>query len=123
MMPKQSLVERARSQPLYFWIVLLLGAAMLGQCLFTGVMIWRYSTDTRDWGWNWVRRGRPWIVGWVDSQGPAAGKLHAGDEILAILALRGHPRQCAAGLLAGRAIKEPSKTFVFLVISTTQGRA
>jgi hypothetical protein len=43
-------------------------------------MIWRYSTDTRDWGWNWVRRDGPWIVGWVDSQGPAAGKLHAGDE-------------------------------------------
>ena len=39
MMPKQSLVERARSQPLYFWIVLLLDAAMLGQYLFTGVMI------------------------------------------------------------------------------------
>ena len=108
-------MERARSQPLYFWIVWLLGAAMLGQYLFTGVMIWRYSTDTRDWGWNWVRRGRPWIVGWVDSQGPAAGKLHAGDEILAILVL--------LAFSPGGAIKEPSKASVFLVISTTQGRA
>jgi hypothetical protein len=83
-MPKESLQDRARSRPLFFRIVVLLGAAMLGAYLFTGAMIWRYGTSTKDWGWSLGRRDGQWIVGQVDSQGPAAGKLQAGDVILAI---------------------------------------
>jgi hypothetical protein len=45
-------------------------------------MAWRYSTDAKGYGWGFVRSEK-WIVGWVDPQGPAAGKLQAGDVILA----------------------------------------
>ena len=68
------LVDRARSQPLFFWIVLLLGAVMLGEYLFAGAMAWRYSTDSKSYGWGIERRGGHWIVIMVEPEGPAAGK-------------------------------------------------
>src|SRR5437016_1387459 len=82
--PKQSLADQARRKPLFFWIALLLGAVMLGLYLFAGVMIWRYGMVRRDFGWEPVRRDGQWVVREVDPQGPAAGKLQAGDLILAI---------------------------------------
>ncbi len=82
--PKQSWADRARRRPLFFWIALLLGAGMLGAYLFAGAMIWRYGTLVRDAGWQPERRHGQWIVRAVDPQGVAAGKLQAGDVILAI---------------------------------------
>lgn len=83
-MPKQSLKDRARGMPLFFWIVMLLGALILGLYCFTGAMIWRYGTVLRDSGWQPARRDGQWIVRTVDPHGAAAGKLQAGDLILAI---------------------------------------
>ena len=83
-MPKQSWTERARSQPLFFWMVVLLGAAMLGEYVFTGTMIWRYGSERKDLGWVLLHRDHQWIVSQVDSSGPGAGKLQAGDVIVAV---------------------------------------
>jgi hypothetical protein len=82
--PKQTLADRARSKPLYFWIALLVGVVMMGLYLFAGVMIAWYGTETRDFGWQPARRDGQWVVREVDPQGAAAGKLRAGDVILAI---------------------------------------
>src|SRR5258707_8425712 len=80
----QSLGNQARRKPIFFWIAVLLGVVMLALYLFAGVMISRYGTVTRDSGWKPVRRDGQWYVLEVDPQGPAAGKLQAGDLILAI---------------------------------------
>ena len=82
--PKQTLADQARRKPIFFWIALLLGVVMLALYLFAGVMISRYGTVTRDSGWKPVRRDGHWYVREVDPQGAAAGKLQAGDLILAI---------------------------------------
>ena len=82
--PKKALADRARRKPLFFWIAVLLGAVMLTLYLFAGVMISRYGTVTRDAGWKPERRDGRWYVAEVDPQGAAAGKLQAGDLILAI---------------------------------------
>jgi hypothetical protein len=82
--PKQTLADQARSKPLFFWIALLVGVVMLGLYLFAGVMIARYGTVTRDSGWQPERRDGQWYVAEVDPQGAAAGKLQAGDLILAV---------------------------------------
>src|SRR5579864_4564818 len=82
--PQPSLADQAHPKPLFFWIVVLLGTVMVGVYVFTGVMIWRYGTTTRDFGWEPARRHGQWYVGEVDPEGPAEGKLQAGDLILAI---------------------------------------
>jgi hypothetical protein len=82
--PKQSLADQVRRKPLFFWIAVLLGTVLLGVYVFTAVIIWRYGTVTRDFGWEPARRHGQWVVRDVDPQGPAAGKLQAGDLILAI---------------------------------------
>ena len=82
--PKKALANQARLKPLFFWIALLLGAVMLILYIFAGVLISRYGTLTRDFGWKPVRRDAQWYVAEVDPHGPAAGKLQTGDQILAI---------------------------------------
>jgi eukaryotic-like serine/threonine-protein kinase len=82
--PKQALTDQARRKPLFFWIAVLLGTVMLTLYLFAGVMIARYGTVTRDSGWKPERRDGQWLVAEVDPLGAAAGKLQAGDQILAI---------------------------------------
>ncbi len=82
--PKQALDNQARRKQLFFWIAVLLGALMLSFYIFAGVMISRYGAVTRDSGWKPERRAGQWYVAEVDPQGAAAGKLQAGDLILAI---------------------------------------
>ena len=84
MTPKQALADQARRKPLFFWIAVLLGFVKLALYLFAGVMISRYGSVTRDPGWKPERRDGQWYVAEVDPQGAAAGKLQAGDLILAI---------------------------------------
>jgi len=87
---KGSLVDQTRRKPLFFWIALLVGAVVLGFYLFGAVMISRYGTMTREFGWRVVLRDRQWVVTEVTPQGPAAGKVQVGDVILAIT--DGRPR-------------------------------
>src|SRR5206468_11093186 len=82
--PKQTLADHLRRKPIFFWIAVLLGALMLSFYIFAGVMISRYGAVTRDSGWKPERRDGQWYVAEVDPQGAAAGKLQAGDLILAI---------------------------------------
>jgi hypothetical protein len=82
--PKEALADQPRRKPLFFWIAVLLGAVMLILYLFGGVMTARYGPVTRDSGWKPERRDGQWYVREVDPQGSAAGKLQAGDLILAI---------------------------------------
>jgi serine/threonine protein kinase len=81
---RHSLNHQARRKPLFFWIALLLGGVMLSLYIFAVVIISRYGTVMRDSGWKPARRDGQWYVFEVNPQGPAAGKLQAGDLILAI---------------------------------------
>jgi serine/threonine protein kinase len=82
--PKQTLADQLRRKPIFFWIAVFLGALMLSFYIFAGLMISRYGAVTRDSGWKPERRDGQWYVVEVDPQGAAAGKLQAGDLILAI---------------------------------------
>jgi eukaryotic-like serine/threonine-protein kinase len=82
--PTQSLVDQARRKPLFFWIVLLISAVLLGFYLFSAVMMWRYGAMSAKLGWWAVRRDGQWVVTDVTQGGPAAGKLQVGDVILAV---------------------------------------
>src|ERR1051325_10618022 len=82
--PKQALTDQARRKPLYYWIALLLGTVLLGMYLFAGLMISRYGTMAREFGWKAARRDGQWVVVEVDPQGAAAGTLQTGDVILSI---------------------------------------
>ncbi len=69
---RQPLAERARSKPLFFWIVLLLGTAMLGEYLLAVALTWRYGTDAIEYGWNLSKRNGQWIVASVNQGGSRA---------------------------------------------------
>ncbi len=57
---------------------------MAGYYLFALVMIGRYGTLTKDFGWKATPQAAGVIVTEVDTAGPAAGKLQVKDRILAI---------------------------------------
>ncbi|MBI3424994.1 MAG: PDZ domain-containing protein [Acidobacteria bacterium] len=73
-----------RRQPRFRWFVLCYGVFVLG-CYFLSVgLVVRYGDLVKDFGWEYAARGERWYVSAVDPQGVAAGRLQAGDEILAI---------------------------------------
>lgn len=78
------LIDPPAGKPLFFWIAVLLGAIVLGLYVFAGVMIVRHGNLAKDFGWRYVVRGQGVYVNEVNPQGAAAGKLQAGDQILAI---------------------------------------
>jgi hypothetical protein len=43
-------VDQPAGKPIFFWIALLLGTAILGLYVFAGVMIFRYGGLTKDFG-------------------------------------------------------------------------
>jgi len=107
--PKHALADQSRRKPIFFWIALLLGAVMLAFYVFAGVMVARYGSVTRDFGWKPERRTGQWYVAEVDPQGAASGKLQSGDLILAInddAPLQALTRQMCGG---SSHVKEPDQ--------------
>jgi eukaryotic-like serine/threonine-protein kinase len=98
--PKQSSEQHARHKPLFFWIVLFIGAVLLGLYVFGGVMIARYGTLIRDFGWVVAWRDKHYVVTEVILQGPVAGKLQVGDVMLWIT--DDHPRIPKDGSIMSR---------------------
>ena len=82
--PTRVLVDQPACKPLFFWIALVLGTIVLGIYVFAGVMIFQYGNLKKDLGWKYISRSQGVYVSEVDPQGIAAGKLWAGDQILAI---------------------------------------
>ena len=82
--PTRTHVDHPADKPVFFWVALLLGTAVLGLYVFGGMMIFRYGGLRKDFGWQSASRGQAVYVSEVDPQGAAAGKLHVGDRILAI---------------------------------------
>jgi RIO-like serine/threonine protein kinase len=68
----------------FFWVALLVGVVLLGFYVFAGLMIFRYGTLSKDFGWEYSSRGDNWYVSEVDRNGVAGDKLQAGDRIIAI---------------------------------------
>lgn len=68
----------------FFWIALFIGVLLLGFYVFAGLMIYRYGTLSKDFGWEYNSRGDRWYVSAVDPNGVAANKLEPGDRIIAI---------------------------------------
>ncbi len=73
-----------RSKSFFFWLTLATGIVILGCYAFTGVMIYRYGALSKDFGWTTTKKSDGLYVGKVDSPGPAAGILQAGDRLVAI---------------------------------------
>jgi hypothetical protein len=76
-------IERPNSRPLFLWVALLLGGVVFGCYAFGAWIIVRPSAIPKTFGWDAVMHRRLWIVSGVDPSGPAAGKLHNGDRLLA----------------------------------------
>ena len=99
-MPKQSFQEQARHKPLFFWIVLFVGAVVLGMYVFGAVMIARYGTLIRDFGWIVTWRDGHYVATDVTPHGPSDGKLQVGDVMLRIS--NDHPRPGKDGSVESR---------------------
>ena len=76
--------DRATKKSVFFWIALLMGAFVIGLYVFAAVMVFRYGGLTKDFGWSYASSGQAVYVTDVDPQRGAAGRLQAGDQILAI---------------------------------------
>ncbi len=75
--------EPIRKHP-FFWVVVFLAAVEFGCFVYSGVLIYRYGTQDRPLGWVATDRNGKWFIDKVDSDGPAAGRLQTGDQILAV---------------------------------------
>jgi hypothetical protein len=63
----------------FFWTALLVGVLLLGFYVFAGLMLFRYGTLSKDFGWEYSSKGDTWYVSSVEPNGVAADKLPAGD--------------------------------------------
>lgn len=82
-MSRPSAVSGRRAHP-FFWIALLLGVFSLGLYLGSGLLIYRHGGSLKDFGWEAACEGGACVVRSVRPGGPAAGRLAAGDRILAV---------------------------------------
>jgi eukaryotic-like serine/threonine-protein kinase len=79
----KSAIRLAGKHP-FFWVALLVGVLLLGFYVFAGLMIFRYGTLSKDFGWEYSSKGDNWYVSEVDPNGVAADKLEPGDRVIAI---------------------------------------
>ena len=72
-------------KPAFFWMICGFGLILLGYFIFAGVQLYRLGPLQLEIGWSAVEQPKGcWKVNHVDPQGPAAGKLQAGDQLVAI---------------------------------------
>ncbi|MBI4749522.1 MAG: protein kinase [Acidobacteria bacterium] len=78
------MLNQLSEKPLFFRCVLAIGVIVAVYYVFGLVMIGRYGTLTKDFGWKANSQAAGVVVTEVDPQGPAAEKLQVKDRILAI---------------------------------------
>lgn len=72
-------------KPAFFWVICGFGLILLGYFIFAAVQLYRLGPLQLEIGWSAVEQPKGcWKVNHVDPQGPAAGKLQAGDQLVAI---------------------------------------
>ena len=76
-------IERPNSRPWFLRFALFIGSVVLGCYAFGAWVIVRPSGIPKTFGWDAAMSDHRWIVSGVDPSGPAAGKLHNGDRLLA----------------------------------------
>lgn len=96
----------------FFWFVVIAGALVLGCYVFSGLMIFRYGTLTKEFGWESLPRKGAWYISKVDTDGAATSKLQAGDKILAI---NGDTRISRAGPYSTRWAMAPESSYTIRV--------
>jgi hypothetical protein len=81
--PVWQLKQWVRSRPAVFW--LFSAADVLALCffIFSGMLVARYRDQTCNWGFDTMFEGS-WRVVFVDPEGPAAGRLQVGDQVLSL---------------------------------------
>jgi len=72
------------SRPPFFWGVIVASAAMVFVYGCVAVIVVRYGGLAADFGWDASRRDDVWHVSRISPGGPADGRLHADDVVLAI---------------------------------------
>jgi hypothetical protein len=65
-------------------VAVLIVMVVAGAYIYAAVVIVRYSSIAKDFGWGYVRRGDGVYVSEVNSQGPASGLLQGGDRIVGV---------------------------------------
>jgi hypothetical protein len=65
------------------WLALALGCVVFACYAFGAWLLVSHGELMRSFGWEATLRDHRWIVSGVDPLGPAAGKLHNGDRLLA----------------------------------------
>jgi eukaryotic-like serine/threonine-protein kinase len=90
-----SMTDQQR-RPAFFWLVLLICVVYAGFFAFTIYAVVRYYGVEKAPGWSATRNdGTAWFVTEVDAEGPAAGRIQLGDQLLAI---DGDQRRAVIGL-------------------------
>jgi tRNA A-37 threonylcarbamoyl transferase component Bud32 len=77
-------MDKHTRKPLFFWLAVFLGILVLEAYFFAAWIVFNYGAHIKDSGWTATSRGDFWFVNRVDPAGPAKGKLHPGDQIIAI---------------------------------------
>ncbi|MBI4746947.1 MAG: protein kinase [Acidobacteria bacterium] len=73
------------AKPIFFWGICGFGIILAGYFIFAAVQLYRLGPLQLETGWSAVEQPKGcWQVSQVDPQGPAAGKLQTGDQLVAI---------------------------------------
>jgi tRNA A-37 threonylcarbamoyl transferase component Bud32 len=83
-------------RPAFFWFVVCAVPLYAALWLFSGHVLVREFHHSKAYGWTLAARDTGWVFATVDENGPAAGRLEAGDRLLA---LNGDRRVAVLGYL------------------------
>src|SRR5215218_11447803 len=93
-------------------ILLALSLVPLSASIVATAAIWRYGAHEPNLGWS-TRRSDPGVIGAVEPDGPAAGRLLAGDRILA---MDGDVRVTVLGTYWKRRYLQPGRPYTLDVL-------
>ncbi|HEU4477042.1 MAG TPA: protein kinase [Pyrinomonadaceae bacterium] len=84
-LPKaESPVTRNTAKSYFLWFVVVAGIVVLSCYVFAGLMILRYGTLTKEFGWESTSAGNGLYISKVSPDGAAAGELEVGDRIVSV---------------------------------------
>lgn len=78
-----------QKKPAFYWFVVVSAIVIGGYYLASIPILARHGTIARDFGWDIATIDNKPIVGSIDPEGPVAGKLSVGDQVISI---NGDPR-------------------------------